>query len=32
MLKFKQNNELINIQQTICCGGKISDFPVAQIL
>jgi len=32
MLTFKLNNEPTNIQQTICYGGKISDFYVAQIL
>jgi len=32
MLTFKLNNELTNIQQTICYARKISDFPVAQIL
>jgi len=32
MLTFKLNNELTNIQLTICLVRKISDFPVAQIL
>ena len=32
MLTFKLNNELTNIQLTICYNRKISDFSVAQIL
>jgi len=32
MLTFKLNNEMTNIQQTICYVRKISDFSVAKII